>query len=75
MNNQIEQSQQNAVINQELGKRVVSEADLCWTLGVDRRIIDDLRTRKGFPCVYLNKVTRVYLVDQVAAWLKEHSST
>ena len=76
MDKQIESSQpQNAVMNQELGKSVVSEADLCWTMGVDRRVLDGLRAQKGFPTVYLNRNTRVYLVAEVADWLKQHSSS
>ena len=76
MGKQIEESQQNtAVINQELGRSAISEADLCWTLGIDRRVLDGLRAGKGFPTVYLNRTSRVYLVHEVTDWLKQHSSS
>ena len=39
------------------------------------RVLDVLRAQRGFPCVYLNRVNRCYLINEVTDWLKQHSSS
>lgn len=55
-------------INEALSEKVIAEVDLCYTLGIERRALDALRA-KGFPAVYLNRNSRVYLLDEVLQWL------
>ena len=52
---------------------VYSEAAMFELLGVDKKTLDDLRREKGFPAVRLTVRARVYLADEVLAWLKEQS--
>lgn len=58
---------------QRLEEAVLSEADLLELLGIDRKTLDDLRRDKSFPAVRLTTKSRVYLADEVLAWLKERS--
>lgn len=52
---------------------VLSEEDLCALLGIDKKVLDDLRREKGFPAVRLTTRARVYLADEVLAWLKQQA--
>ncbi len=52
---------------------VYSEAAMLELLGVDKKVLDDLRREKGFPAVRLTTRARVYLADEVLAWLKRHT--
>ena len=71
--NEKHQQSGDALLNRALAEHVVSEADLCWTLGVDRRVIDALRVKRDFPVVHLNRNSRVYLVQEVVDWLKQRA--
>jgi predicted DNA-binding transcriptional regulator AlpA len=50
---------------------VYSEAAMLELLGIDKKTLDDLRRERGFPCVRLTARARVYLSDEVLAWLKQ----
>lgn len=52
---------------------VYSEAAMIELLGVDKKTLDDLRRVKGFPAVRLTARARVYLTDEVLAWLKQQA--
>ena len=52
---------------------VYSEAAMLELLGVDKGTLDDLRREKGFPFVRLTARSRVYLADEVLAWLKQQA--
>lgn len=52
---------------------VYSEAAMLELLGVDKKTLDDLRREKGFPAVRLTARARVYLADEVLAWLKRQA--
>ena len=56
-----------------LEQLVYSEAAMLELLGIDKNTLDDLRREKGFPFLRLTTRSRVYLVDEVLAWLKERS--
>lgn len=56
---------------QRLEEAVLSEADLLELLGIDKRILDDLRREKDFPFVRLTTRTRVYLAKDVLGWLEQ----
>jgi len=61
--------------NQQLAleQLVYSEAAMLELLGIDKKTLDDLRREKGFPFLRLTTRSRVYLVDEVLAWLKEQA--
>jgi len=52
---------------------VYSEAAILELLGIDKNTLDDLRREKGFPAVRLTTRARVYLADEVLAWLKQQA--
>ena len=52
---------------------VYSEAAMLELLDVDKKTLDDLRREKGFPAVRLTARARVYLADEVLAWLKQQA--
>lgn len=52
---------------------VYSEVAMIELLGVDKGTLDDLRREKGFPFIRLTTRSRVYLANEVLAWLKERS--
>jgi len=54
-----------------LEQLVYSEVAMLELLGIDKKTLDDLRREKGFPFVRLTTRARVYLADEVLAWLKE----
>ena len=56
-----------------LEQLVYSEAAMLELLGVDKGTLDDLRREKGFPAVSLTTRARVYLADEVLAWLKQRA--
>ena len=56
-----------------LEQLVYSEAAVFELLGIDKKTLDDLRREKGFPFLRLTTRSRVYLVDEVLAWLKEQA--
>lgn len=56
-----------------LEQLVYSEAAMLELLGVDKGTLDDLRREKGFPFVRLTTRARVYLADEVLAWLKQQA--
>jgi hypothetical protein len=56
-----------------LGSPVYCEELLCFMLDVDKNTLGDLRRGKGFPCVRLTARHRVYMLDDVIAWLKKQS--
>jgi len=49
---------------------VYSEAAMLELLGIDKKTLDDLRREKDFPFARLTARARVYLADEVLAWLK-----
>ena len=61
-------------IRATLEQLVYSEAAMLELLGVDRKTLDDLRREKGFPAVRLTARARVYLADEVLAWLKQQAT-
>ena len=56
-----------------LEQLVYSEEAMFELLGVDKKVLDDLRREKGFPAVRLTTRSRVYLADEVLAWLKQQA--
>lgn len=58
---------------QRLEDVVYSEAVMLELLGIDKGTLDDLRREKGFPFVRLTSRARVYLADDVLAWLKQQA--
>ena len=54
-----------------LEQLVYSETVMLELLGIDKQTLDDLRREKGFPFVRLTTRSRVYLADEVLAWLKK----
>jgi len=52
---------------------VYSEAAVLELLGVDKKTLDGLRRERGFPTVRLTARTRVYLANEILAWLKDHA--
>ena len=56
-----------------LEQLVYSEAAMLELLGIDKETLDDLRREKGFPFVRLTARARIYLADEVLAWLKEQT--
>ena len=65
-------TQSNQPIANGLSQQVVSELDLLQTLNIGRSTLDALRREKHFPYVRLSLTARVYLIDSVVAWLKQH---
>jgi len=58
--------------NQNYKNQVLSEVELLEWLNVEQPTLDRLRLQKGFPVIRLNAKCRVYLVDEVFDWLKNH---
>ncbi len=58
-----------------LESQVISEVDLLQKLNVPKGTLDRLRLQQGFPYVRLTLKDRVYLIDDVLAWLKDHKRT
>lgn len=56
-----------------LEQLVYSEAAMLELLGIDKHTLDDLRRERGLPFVRLTTRSRVYLADEVLAWLKEQA--
>jgi predicted DNA-binding transcriptional regulator AlpA len=56
-----------------LEQLVYSEEAMLELLGIDKKTLDDLRREKGFPFVRLTTRARVYLADEVLAWLKQEA--
>jgi translation initiation factor RLI1 len=69
-NNQSQQS--NLVVNTALAKDVISEFDLLRLLNINQTTLRGLYLDKGFPVVRLTVQSRVYLIDDVLAWLKSY---
>jgi len=59
-------------VQSRLSDQVISEVDLLELLNVEQHVLDRLRRGKGFPYIRMDIKRRVYLIDQVVAWLKEH---
>ena len=59
--------------NVALEQLVYSEEAMLELLGVSKEVLDDLRREKGFPAVRLTTRSRVYLADEVLAWLKRQA--
>ena len=57
-----------------LADSIYSEGTLLELLGIGRKTLDNLRSNKDFPCVYLDRNHRVYITDDVLAWLKSRVS-
>jgi hypothetical protein len=57
---------------QIFGGQILPEVDLLEALNIEKPTLDALRTEKGFPFVRLTSKERVYVVEDVVAWLKEH---
>ena len=57
--------------NQTLAEQVWNEQQIMELLGVNRKQLDHLRLEKGFPCVRLGRTVRVYLANEVLAFVKE----
>jgi len=55
-----------------LESRVISEVDLLQKLNVPKPVLDRLRLEKGFPYVRLTIKDRVYLINDVLAWLESN---
>ena len=58
-----------------LSASVVSEIDLLAILNIEQSTLNELRLVKSFPVIRLNNRNRVYLIDDVVTWLKEHKAT
>lgn len=58
-------------LNKPLEHYVYSETAMLCVLGVTKEVLDDLRREKGLPFVRLTTRSRVYLADEVLAWLKQ----
>ena len=56
-----------------LENHVYSEQAMVELLGIDKKTLDDLRREKEFPAVRLTTRSRVYLADEVLAWLKQQA--
>lgn len=56
-----------------LGSPVYCEELLCFMLDVDKQTLATLRREKGLPYVRLTVRHRVYLPDDVIAWLRKQS--
>jgi len=56
-----------------LEQLVYSEAAILELLGIEKETLDDLRREKDFPFVRLTTRARVYLADEVLAWLKQQA--
>lgn len=56
-----------------LEQLVYSEAAILELLGIEKETLDDLRRQKDFPFVRLTTRARVYLADEVLAWLKRQA--
>jgi len=54
-----------------LEDQVYSESSIIELLGVTQKTLHDLRRERGFPAVRLTARARVYLADEVLAWLKQ----
>lgn len=52
---------------------VYSEAAVLELLGIDKKTLDGLRRERGFPAVRLTVRSRIYLANEILAWLKEHA--
>ena len=61
-------------MSENLEAKVYSEGAMLELLGIDRKALDALRYDKDFPTVKLSARARVYLADEVLAWLKERST-
>lgn len=61
--------------NQSLNGVVLSEVDLLELLNIEKPTLDVLRREKEFPYVRLTITSRVYLAEDVLAWLKQHRIT
>uniref|UniRef100_A0A6H2A478 Uncharacterized protein n=1 Tax=viral metagenome TaxID=1070528 RepID=A0A6H2A478_9ZZZZ len=57
----------------KLEEEVYNELDLLELLGIGRQTLDTLRLEKGFPVVKLTPRVRIYLSDNVLAWLKRRA--
>ena len=66
------QSNQILLVNSELSKQVISEYDLLRVLNIERNCLDELRYKRDFPVVCLNRSNRVYLLKDVLGWLEGH---
>ncbi len=53
-----------------LEQLVYSEEAMLELLGIQKKTLDDLRREKDFPYVRLSARARVYLADEILAWLK-----
>jgi hypothetical protein len=60
-------------INRILDNQVYSEGDLLDWLDISKKTLDVLRREKHFPYVRLSSRDRVYMTDDVIAWLKKQS--
>ncbi|MBA7614991.1 hypothetical protein ES703_22266 [subsurface metagenome] len=56
---------------QRLEDSVYSEGALLELLGIDQKTLDMLRREQDFPFVRLTTRARVYLADEILAWLKQ----
>ena len=61
--------------NRNLSEAVMSEVELLETFNVELPTLNVLRLEKGFPVVPLSRTCRVYLTEDVLAWLKQHRRT
>lgn len=66
-----EKAQQNSLALEHL---VYSEEALLEVLDVDKETLDTLRRDKSFPYVRLTSRHRVYLADDVLAWLNKQAA-
>jgi len=62
-------------VQSRLSDQVISEVDLLELLNVEQHVLDRLRRGKGFPYIRMDIKRRVYLIDQVVAWLKDIRNT
>lgn len=50
----------------------VTEDELANHLGLEPKVLGDLRRRKGLPYVVISRNKRVYYIPDVAEWLNEN---
>lgn len=60
---------------QIFGGLIIPEVDLLEALNIEKRTLDVLRTEKEFPYIRLTIKERMYLIEDVVTWLKEHRRT
>ena len=59
--------------NHPLHDAVYSEKDVLELFGINKNQLRRLRKERELPCVFLSHYARVYIGDDVIAWLRKLS--